>query len=58
MKLNQNITYNSQEIVSRNEKVFSTLNHHYLYHNGHCMTRQMRWFKEIRDRGLISDIAA
>ena len=58
MKSNQNIIDNSEEIVNRNEKVFSTLKHHYLYPNGHRMTNQMRWLKAIRDRGLRSDIAA
>ena len=58
MESNQNNTDNSQEIVNRNEKVFSTENLNYLYPNGHRITHQMRWFKGSRDRGLNFDVAA
>ena len=58
MKLNQNRIDNSQEIVSRNAKIISTENLHYLYPNGHRMTHQMRWLKGSFDRGLRSNIAA
>ena len=58
MELNQNNTEDLQEIVNRNEKVFSTENLNYLYPNGHRITHQMRWFKGSRDRCLRSDIAA
>ena len=56
MKSNPND--NLQEIVNRNEKVFSTENLNYLYPNGNRITHQMRWFKGTRDRGLNSDIKA
>ena len=49
---------NLQEIVNRNEKVISTRNINYLYPNVHRKTHQMMWFKDSRDRGLRSDIAA
>ena len=58
MKSNQNNTEDLQEIVNRNEKVFSTENLNYLYPNGHRITHQMRWFKGSRDRGCKPDIAA
>ncbi len=58
MDSNQNKNDNLEEIVNRNEKVFSTKNLNYLYPNGHRITRQMRWFKGSRDRSLRSDIAA
>jgi hypothetical protein len=58
MDSNTNNTDNLQEIVNRNEKVFSTENLNYLYPNGHRITHQMRWFKGSRDRCLRSDIAA
>ena len=58
MDSNTNNTDNLQEIVNRNEKVFSTENLNYLYPNGHRITHQMRWFKGSRDRGLKSDLAA
>ena len=58
MELNQNNTEDLQEIVNRNENIFSTENLNYLYPNGHRITNQMRWFKGCRDRCLRSDIAA
>ena len=58
MESNTNNTGNLQEIVNRNEKVFSDENFYYLYPNGHRITPQMKWFKGSRDRCLRSDIAA
>ncbi|WP_269611507.1 hypothetical protein [Prochlorococcus marinus] len=58
MESNQSSIDNHQEIVNRNEKVISTRDIKYLYPNAHRTTHQMRWFKDSRDRGLRSDIAA
>ncbi len=58
MKLNQNSTYDAEQIVNRNEKIISTENFDYLYPYGHRMTHQMRWFKGSRYRYIRSDIAA
>ena len=58
MESNQNSAVNSQEIIKRNEKVFSNGNLNYLYPNGHRVTHQMRWFKASQDKDLRPDIAA
>ena len=61
MQFKQNNNDNSQDIVTRNEKLTqseTTENLNYLYPNGHRITNQMRWYKGSRERGLRKDIAA
>ena len=58
MESNQNNTEDLQEIVNRNEKVFSHEKRNYLYPNGHRSTHQMKWYKASRYNCLRSDIAA
>ncbi len=58
MEANQNNSCNSYHLVNKNEKVTHSENLKYLYPNAHRTTHQMRWFKDSRDRGLRSDIAA
>ena len=50
MELIKNNTYNFKNIVNRKEKFFSSdsnVNFNYLYPNGHRITHQMRWFRDI-----------
>ena len=54
MELIKNNTYNFKNIVNRKEKFLSSdsnVNFNYLYPNGHRITHQMRWFRDI----LIKD---
>ena len=57
MQLNQSNKDNYIDISDTNEKIFPSEkveNLNYLYPNGHRITHQMRWFKAIRKRGLVS----
>ena len=51
MERNQNCNGNFQGIVDRNEKLVSNENLKYLYSNSHCITHQMKWFKDSLKRG-------
>ena len=54
MELIKNNTYNFKNIVNRKDKFLSSdsnVNFNYLYPNGHRITHQMRWFRNV----LIKD---